>query len=319
MEKIKIIMDVDPGIDDAIAMCFAFGSEKFDILGFTTVFGNRSVDVTTENALRILELIGRTDVPVAKGAGRPIVKPYNMPKKSIVHGEDGLGDMENPLPAPTTKALDISAVEFMAQTIRNSEEPITLVPVGPLTNIATFIMTHPELLPKVKEIVLMGGSTMRGCISPVAEANVGNDPEAAHIVFSSGVKIRMAGLDATWKGYISFDELEEFRKVNWLTEIFYQMSGIYAEHYKLRMKEKGLAMHDSLPLAWLIDPSIVTSKDYYVKVDINGRYTYGMTVTDVNNVMGEKPNATVAMDVDRGRFIRMLVDGLETVANKKSK
>ncbi len=319
MEKIKIIMDVDTGIDDAIAMCLACGNEKFDVLGFTTSFGNRRIEVTTENTLKILELIGKTDIPVAVGAKRPIVKEYNPPEFSIVHGFDGLGDMKNPLPKPQTKPIDKSAVEFMADTLRSSDEPITLVPVGPMTNVATLIMAHPELMPKIKQVMLMGGSTMRGNASPVAEANILADPEAAYILFKSGVKISMACLDATWKGYIGFDELEDFKNNNWLTKELYNMCGIYAEHYRDRMKNPGIAMHDSLTLAWLADPTLVKSEDYYVTVDINGRYTYGMTVTDVRNVLHKKPNATVSLDVDRERFIKMIVDACENLANKKHK
>ena len=317
MEKIKIIMDIDVGIDDAIAMCLALGNEKFEVLGFTTTFGNRKVDVTTENTLKILELVGRTDIPVAKGAPRPMVKEYNPPEFSIVHGYDGLGDMADPLPKPSIKPIEKSAVEFMADTLRESEEPITIVPVGPMTNIATLIMTHPELLRKIKEVVIMGGSTLKGNASPVAEANIIQDPEAAYILFKSGLKIKMAGLDATWDGYIAFDELEEFGKANWLSEKIYSMCGIYAEHYRERMKNPGLAMHDSLTLAWLINPDLVKAEDYYVTVDINGRYTYGMTVTDVDNVMKYTPNATVAMGVDRVPFIQLIKDAIANLAAQK--
>lgn len=317
MEKIKIIMDVDVGIDDAIAMCLALGNEKFEVLGFTTTFGNRRCEVTTQNTLKILELVGRTDIPVAAGAVRPLVKEYNPPEFSIVHGFDGLGDMADPLPAPTITTCGKSAVQFMADTLRESDEPITLVPVGPMTNVATLIMTHPELMPKIKEVVLMGGSTIKGNASPVAEANIIQDPEAAYILFKSGLKIKMAGLDATWDGYIAFDELEEFGKANWLSEKIYSMCGIYAEHYRERMKNPGLAMHDSLTLAWLIKPELVKAEDYYVTVDINGRYTYGMTVTDVDNVMKYKPNATVAMGVDRVPFINMIKEAIANLAAQK--
>ena len=317
MEKIKIIMDVDVGIDDAIAMCLALGNEKFEVLGFTTTFGNRRCEVTTQNTLKILELVGRTDIPVAPGAVRPLVKEYNPPEFSIVHGYDGLGDMADPLPQPTITTCGKSAVQFMADTLRESDEPVTRVPVGPMTNVATLIMTHPELMPKIKEVVLMGGSTIKGNASPVAEANIIQDPEAAYILFKSGLKIKMAGLDATWDGYIAFDELEEFGKANWLSEKIYSMCGIYAEHYRERMKNPGLAMHDSLTLAWLVNPELVQAEDYYVTVDINGRYTYGMTVTDVDNVMKYKPNATVAMGVDRVPFINMIKEAIANLAAQK--
>ncbi len=317
MEKIKIIMDVDTGIDDAIAMCLALGNEKFDVLGFTTTFGNRKIDVTTENTLKILELVGRTDVPVARGAERPMVKEYHPREYSIVHGYDGLGDMAPALPAPAIKPIDMSAVEFMAKILAESDEPITLVPVGPMTNVATLILAHPELKEKIKEVVLMGGSTMQGNASPVAEANIITDPEAAYILFNSGVKLRMACLDATWKGYIGFDELDDFFGGNEIAETIQQMCGIYAEHYRDRMKNPGLAMHDSLTLAWLANPELVKSEDYYVTVDINGRYTYGMTVTDVKNVLKKQPNVTVSLDVDRVPFINMIKAAIENLAANK--
>jgi len=317
MEKIKIIMDVDVGIDDAIAMCLALGDERFEVLGFTTTFGNRRCEVTTKNTLKILELVGRGDIPVAAGAVRPLVKEYNPPEYSIVHGYDGLGDMTDPLPEPTIKPIDKSAVQFMVDTLRESDEPVTLVPVGPMTNVATLIMTHPELLHKIKEVVIMGGTTLKGNASPVAEANIIQDPEAAYILFKSGLKIRMTGLDATWDGYIAFDELEEFGKANWLSEKIYSMCGIYAEHYRERMKNPGLAMHDSLTLAWITNPELVKARDYYVTVDINGRYTYGMTVTDVDNVMKKQPNATVAMGVDREPFIQLIKDAIAKLAAEK--
>ena len=319
MDKTKIIMDVDTGIDDAIAMCLALGNEAFEVLGFTTTFGNRKVETTTENTLKILELVGRQDVPVAKGAAKPLVKKYNPPEFSVVHGKDGLGDIKNPLPAPKIQPVDMSAVEFMADCLRKSDTPVTLVPVGPMTNVATLLMAHPELKSKIDRVVMMGGSTMKGNASPVSEANIMADPEAAYILFNSGVKIYMTSLDATWNGYISFEELEEYKNNgNWLSDILCDMCGVYEEHYKLRMKNPGLAMHDSLALAWIVNPKLVTSEDYYVTVDINGRYTYGMTVTDVHNVMGKEPNTTVSLDVDRVPFIDMIKDAIKVLADKKA-
>ena len=318
MEKIKIIMDVDTGIDDAIAMCLACGNENFQVLGFTTTYGNRRVETTTENTLKILELIGKENIPVAVGADKPIVRPYNPPEFSIVHGKDGLGDLENPLPTPKIKPLEISAVEFMAQTLMQASEPITLVPVGPMTNVAALILAHPELKSKIKQVVLMGGSTLKGNASFVSEANIMADPEAAHILFKSGIKLYMTCLDATWNGYISFAELDEYKQNgNWLSKIICDMCGIYEEHYRIRMKNPGLAMHDSLALAWLIKPELVKSEDYYVTVDINGRHTYGMTVTDINHTTGIAPNATVSLDVNRQPFIQMIKDAIASLAAAK--
>ncbi|MEG1782533.1 MAG: nucleoside hydrolase [Oscillospiraceae bacterium] len=318
MEKIKIIMDVDTGIDDAIAICLALGNESFEVLGLTTTYGNRPIEATTENTLKILELIGKEDIPVARGADKPIVKPYNPPEFSVVHGRDGLGDMKPPLPMPKIKPIEMSAVEFMAQQLKNSQEPITLVPVGPMTNVAALILAHPELKPKIKQVVLMGGSTLKGNVTFVSEANIMADPEAAHILFDSGLKLFMTCLDATWKGYISFEELDEYKKNgNPLSDKILGMCGIYEEHYKLRMKNPGIAMHDSLALAWLAKPELVKSADYYVTVDIDGRYTYGMTVTDVHNTLHKQPNATVSLDVDREPFICMIKDAIALLNEEK--
>ncbi len=318
MEKIKIIMDVDTGIDDAIAMCLALGNDRFDVLGFTTVYGNRDIEKTTENTLAMLELLNRKDIPVAKGIEKPLVNEITHPEKSFVHGADGLGDIVNPLPKAKIKAIDMSAVEFMAKTLREANEPITLVPVGPMTNIAAFLVAHPELKSKIKEVVLMGGSSLKGNTSYVAEANIHKDPEAAYILFHSGVKIKMAGLDATMKSYLGFDEMDKFKNENWLSAILVEMCGIYEEHYRYRMKADGLAMHDSLPLAWLLKPELVYSEDCYVTADINGRYTYGFTVVDRKNVLNEKANVKVAFDItDREEFINMIKSAVQKLADER--
>ncbi len=318
MEKIKIIMDVDTGIDDAIAMCLALGNEKFDVLGFTTVYGNRDIEKTTENTLAMLELLNKTYIPVAKGIKKPLINEFNPPEKSFVHGADGLGDIKNPLPKAKIKAVELSAVEFMAKVLREEKEPITLVPVGPMTNIAAFLLAHPELKCKIKEIVIMGGSSLKGNTSFVAEANIHKDPEAAYILFNSGVQIKMAGLDATMESYLAFDEMDGFREENWLASILCEMCAVYEEHYRYVMKAKGLAMHDSLPLAWLIAPELVYSEDCYVTADIDGRHTYGLTAVDRKNVLNKKPNVTVAFNMtDRKRFVEMIKDAVQKLADEK--
>ncbi len=318
MEKIKIIMDVDTGVDDAVAMCLALGNEKFDVLGFTTVFGNRDIEKTTQNTLAMLELVNKTHIPVAKGLAKPLVNEFNPPEKSFVHGIDGLGDMKNPLPKAKIKTVDLSAIEFMAKVLREEKEAITLVPVGPMTNIAAFLLAHPELKHKIKEVVLMGGSSLKGNTSFVAEANIHKDPEAAHILFTSGVPIKMAGLDATMESYLAFSEMDDFRKENWLAEILCDTAGIYEEHYRHVMKAEGLAMHDSLPLAWLIEPELVYSEDCYVTADIDGRHTYGLTVVDRRNILKQQPNVAVAFNMtNRERFVKLIKDAVQKLADEK--
>ena len=189
----KILLDCDPGHDDAIALLLALASPEVELVGVTTVHGNQTLEKTTVNALKLLEFTGRTDVPVAAGAARPILREPFVAE--YVHGESG---MDGPsLPAPTTEPDPRHAVDFIADTIRASDEPITLVPTGPLTNIGLFLALHPDAAEQVDRIVLMGGAYGEGNVTPAAEFNIWVDPEAADRVFQSGLDVTMIGLDVT--------------------------------------------------------------------------------------------------------------------------
>jgi inosine-uridine nucleoside N-ribohydrolase len=191
----KIIIDTDPGVDDAMAIFYALASSELDVIGITTVFGNTTTDICTTNALRLLEIAGRTDIPVAAGAVRPLAMPYNG-TADIVHGEDGQGNVF--LPAPTTKPVPQHAVNFLIDTILQSPEPVTLVPLAPLTNIALMLLHKPDIVKHIREIVLMGGNAyVAGNVTPAAEANIWNDPDAADIVFGADCPVTMIGLDVT--------------------------------------------------------------------------------------------------------------------------
>ena len=307
-DRIPVIFDTDIGVDDAYALLLAAGSPSIQLLGITTCFGNSSVENCTENALRICELLGLRDVPVARGAEKALLRPKRDYEKSglfTVHGKDGLGGMRVRLPDPRKKVEQEDAVELMARLVRESPSKVVLVPVGPLTNVALFLMTYPELKGKIDGIAMMGGSAFGGNAYPRGEANIVADPEAAQVVFLSGLRIVMCGLDATDKAYLTKDDREMFRIVGReIGEFYYDMVKEYAAFHESVGRPEGPAMHDSVPVAWLIDPSILELKPARVEIDLDGRYTLGCTVTDF--VMRDRrPNAMVAMGIDRERFAEL--------------
>ncbi|MGL5972956.1 MAG: nucleoside hydrolase [Oscillospiraceae bacterium] len=304
MSKIPVIFNVDTGIDDAMAMTLAFSSNKLDVLGVCTLAGNTSLHNTNKNTLDVISFLGR-NVPVAKGADRPMMYEGVYTNFAPVHGKNGLANVT--LPESTLKNIDISAVEFMKQTLEKSTEKITIVSVGPLTNIATLILAHQHLLKKIEKIVIMGGATLSGNVKPTAEFNVNTDPEAAHIFFNSGVPIVMAGLDVTHKAYILKNELDEISKIDTKAgELFGKIVPFYYEQYMALKVLPGCPIHDVVTIAYLIDPDIFETKYLHVKVDINGALTKGCTVTDFKDVTKKKPNTEVILDVDREKFISLI-------------
>ncbi len=303
MNKIPIILDGDPGHDDAIAWVLANASKELDILAVTSCCGNQTIEKTTYNMMRICTLIG-LHVPTAKGRKRPLIsEPIIAP---TVHGESGLDGPA--LPEPDFELVQMDAVELMAKILRESKEQVTLVPTGPLTNIAALLLAHPELKEKIKQISLMGGGVQYGNWTPAAEFNILVDPEAADIVFSSGIPIIMAGLDVTEKAMIFPEDFERIRAAgnpvasvvaDWL-EFFYQ--------FHRSMGYEGAPVHDAVAVAALIHPEIMQMEDYYVEVETEGDFCKGATVADFRGVLGKKPNAKVIMGIDRKAFADLLVE-----------
>ncbi len=305
--RIPVILDTDIGVDDAFALLLAAGSPEIELLGITTCFGNSSVDNCTENALRICELLG-LDVPVARGAEKSLMWPkrdYERSDMLRVHGKDGLGNVRDALPEPEKKAEELDAVDLMAKLVRESPNKVVLVPVGPLTNIAVFLMAYPELKEKIDGIAMMGGSVYGGNAYPRGESNIVADPEAAESVFRSGVKIVMCGLEATEQAYLTRDDREMLRLVGGKPgEFYYDMVKEYTAFHERFGQSEGPCIHDSVPVAWLIDPSVVELKPAYVTVDMDGRYTLGCTAADFI-MRDKKPNAMVAMGLNRERFVEL--------------
>ena len=305
LKKIPVILDGDPGHDDAIGWTLAQGSGRFDILAVTSCSGNVGIEKTTYNALRVCTLLG-IDAPIAEGCPHPLTNDVmNAPS---VHGESGLDGPA--LPEPSMQVSSLGAVELMAKVLRESPEPVTIIPTGPETNVAALLLAHPELKPKIKQISLMGGGIATGNWTPAAEFNILVDPEAAKIVFTSGVPITMAGLDVTEKALILPEDFERVRALgNPVSDIVAQWLEFFYKFHR-SIGYAGAPMHDPCAVMALIHPEIFTIRPMYVQVETGGEYCRGTTVGDLLGFSGHAPNADVLMDVDRGRFADLLVEAI---------
>lgn len=304
--SLPIILDCDPGHDDAIALILALASPELELKAVTTSAGNQTPDKTLRNALRILTLLQRSDIPVAGGAVKPLMRELIIADN--VHGESGLDGPE--LPEPSFAPQACNAVELIAQTLRASQQPVTVVATGPLTNIALLLTSHPELHAKISRIVIMGGAAMLGNWTPAAEFNIYVDPEAAEIVFQSGLPIVMAGLDVTHRAQIMSEDIERFRQLgNPVAGVVADLLDFFMEYHKQeKWGFQGAPLHDPCTIAWLIKPEIFTCVDRWVGVETQGKYTQGMTVVDYYSLTANQPNTTVMMDVDRQAFVDLLVE-----------
>lgn len=310
MDKaLPIIIDCDPGHDDAIALILALASPKLNVLAVTTSAGNQTPDKTLRNALRILTLLGRHDIPVAGGAPKPLLRELIIADN--VHGESGLDGPALPEPGFAPQAL--TAVELMAKTLRASNEPVTLVPTGPLTNIALLLSAHPELKAKIARIVLMGGSAGPGNWTPAAEFNIYVDPEAAEIVFSAGVPITMCGLDATHAAQVMDEDIERIRAItNPIARTVAELLDFFMIYHRdPKWGFVGAPLHDPCTIAWLLRPELFNGIECHVSVETQGQYTVGMTVVDRYRLSPHEPNAKVLLGVERQGFIDLLVEQLQ--------
>lgn len=297
----KILIDTDPGVDDTMAILFALRSPELHVIGLTTVFGNTDVEHTTLNALRLVELEGNGHIPVAKGANYPLVRPRGR-LGTFVHGEDGMGNTNPPL--PKGKPVDIPAAQFIVETILANPGEITLVPVGPLTNIGLALLLCPEIASKVKEVVIMGGSAyQRGNATPAAEANVHNDPEATRLVFTAGWPLTMVGLDVTMKCVMSKAYLNNLSRAgNPATDLIGRILPFYqAYHDQVHGMQGAIHTHDPSAIAYLIDPSLFQTKQLPVYVEVDGLCA-GDTVPDPHRTWIDHPLTNVCLDVDAERL-----------------
>lgn len=306
----KVLIDTDPGIDDTMALLLALRSPELEVVGLTTVFGNTDVEVTAQNALRIVELEGNDHIPVAQGAGVPMVIPSRATGKRV-HGADGMGNT-NP-PPPKGKLHQKPAAQFIVETVMANPGEITLVPVGPLTNIALALRLEPRLVTAVKEVVIMGGAAnVPGNISPVAEANIHNDPHAANLVFGAGWKLSMIGLDVTTRATMTKDYIAKIASADTKAA---KLIGAIMPHYQ-KFHDDLLGMggsthtHDPSAIAYLIAPGLFTVEHMPMYVEIEGRCS-GATIPDRRKQWGDlsKP-VDVCVGVDAGRMFDLIAERL---------
>ncbi|MEO6284068.1 MAG: nucleoside hydrolase [Dyadobacter sp.] len=311
MNKIPIIIDCDPGHDDALMLMLAFGSGMFDVKAVTISAGNQTQEKTLSNALKILTLIG-ANVPVYQGAPKPMFRDLIV--ADYAHGETGLDGSS--LPTDTIKAEPIPAAEGIAAMLTNATEKITIVPTGPLTNIAIFLLAYPHLKDKIERISLMGGGVFRGNMTPCAEFNIYADPEAAAIVFSCGLPITMSGLDVTHQALVFQNDIDLFRSLgNKSGAAAADMMDFFSIFYRKNHAEMegGAALHDPCAIAWLINPGIFKTKPCYVDVETKGELTRGQTVVDFYNVLEKEPNVLVALEIDRKEYINMIYNAVKNL------
>ncbi|MEM7345468.1 MAG: nucleoside hydrolase [Chloroflexota bacterium] len=304
-EKIDVILDVDTGVDDALALLLAARSPALNLIGVTCVMGNVEIDKVVQNTLKVLEVAGATDIPVARGMTQPMNEAQYNAKG--VHGDDGLGNV--PLPDPQRQPEPEHAVEFLRRTLLNAENPITLVPLAPLTNIATLLLQYPEVKKNIKEIVIMGGAFDMGNASAVAEFNVRQDPEAADIVFQSGLPTVMYGLEVFRQVTFNRAEAEAFAASDRPSA---QLAGNLLLYFMNNFLREEVTIGDAGCVASVIEPSGLTTEEFPVRVELTGTWTRGQTVVDRRPLITRQresewqapmgTNISVALDVDYERY-----------------
>ena len=295
-----ILLDCDPGHDDAIALLLALGSDEVVLRGVTTVAGNQTLEKTTANAIRVLELVGRADVPVAAGADRPLVREPRV--AANVHGETGLDGPD--LPPPQAQPAGEHAVDFLAERIAGT----TLVATGPLTNVALLLARHPHARPE--RLVLMGGAIAEGNVTPAAEFNIWADPEAAARVFASGLEITMIGLDVTHRALFASERAERLRAAGRVGRIVAELLDFYGVFHREVYGFDGSPIHDAVAVAHVLDPTLLETRRLNVQVDCESALCRGRTVVDLWRRTGLEPNAHVAVGIDAERFLELLHERL---------
>lgn len=307
MSRQKIIYDCDPGHDDAIALMLAAGSPELELLGVTAVAGNQTLDNTGRNVCRVLQWLGREEIPAYAGCGRPLVR--ERVTAGDIHGETGL---DGPVFPPLHKALEREhAVSFLIRALLDSEGDVVVVTSGPMTNLALALRMEPAIAGKIRRIVLMGGSYTNGNVTPAAEFNILADPEAAHICFTSGRPITMIGLDVTRKVLCYPEIVERMAKVNTrASRLFVDLMKHFCKTQKEVFGWEGGPLHDPVTIASLLDLELLTTKPMNVRIDLSHGDSYGRTNCDCFDYLGLPATADVAVDVDVGRFWDIIEAGL---------
>jgi inosine-uridine nucleoside N-ribohydrolase len=316
MTPVPVVLDCDPGHDDMVAILLAAASPALDLRAITTVGGNGSLEAVTRNALLTCTHAGIRDVPVAAGAAAPLLRRVDADEDhaGAVHGASGMDGAD--LGEPDVALDPRHAVDLIADVLRASDAdaPVTIIPTGPLTNVALLLTRFPELKPRIGAIVLMGGAVATGNWRPLAEFNIWADPEAAHVVFSSGLPVTMCGLDVTHQALATEDVLARLRALDTpLSALVVDLLGFFADRYKSRWGFPAAPVHDPVAVARVIDPAIVGCVEANVVVELRGEHTRGATVVDRFGVTGRAPNAQVALELDHEAFWELVIDAVATL------
>lgn len=306
MEKTKIILDCDPGHDDAVAVLLAGSSEAIDLLGITVVAGNQTLEKTAKNALRVVQWLG-LDVPVYAGCGQPMIREKVI--AGDIHGESGL---DGPVFPPLDRDVQpMHAVEYMIRTLLDSDGDITVVTTGPMTNLAMAMRMEPRIVEKIQRIVLMGGSYQNGNVTPAAEFNIFADADAAYVCFTSGRPITMVGLDVTRKVLCYPEIVERMAKVgNKASQLFVDLMGHFCKTQKEIFGWEGGPLHDPVTVAALIDPTLLTTKPMNAQIENRSVQSYGRTNCDFFGYLQLPATADVAIDIDVEKFWNIVEQGI---------
>jgi purine nucleosidase len=302
---VKILLDCDPGLDDALAILLAHGDPNIELVAVTCVGGNVALANTTRNALQLGEYLGFNNIPIAAGAGEPLVRAAEH--ASHVHGSEGMGAVS--LPAPTATAIDIHAVDLIIETLRAAPGTVHLVATGPLTNIALALRKEPAIVEWAASFVIMGGSFTRGNSTPAAEFNIYADPDAAAVVFAAGWNVVMVGLDLTLQAIATPQVVDRMRQLGRLgDELVVPLSTFWSDGKDPDWN--GQAVHDVVAVAYITHPELFTSRPAHVEVETAGEFTSGMTVVDFR---ADTSNATVPTHLDVDAFWEYVFDSYSRI------
>lgn len=316
MNPKRIIIDTDPGVDDALTILLALASPEIQLEALSTTQGNVTVEKATRNALATLELLKASHIPVAKGCSLPLIGPLLV--SDHVHGNSGIGNAK--LPEAKTQSISEHAIDYLIERFLAQPGEISLFAIGPLTNVALAIRKEPRVAGAIKEMVIMGGAVREGGnITPQAEFNIYADPHAAHIVFHSGIPITLVPLDVTHKCILYRKDVQHLQKINSpITQFIYDSSEVYLDFTKEKTGIDGCALHDPLTLATIIAPELLTLEDHYVDVDISGGVSMGKTFADFYHTTGKPANMKVATDVRGEEFVEIFLQRMESLSKSIS-
>lgn len=308
-----MILDLDTGVDDALAIAYALADPEVDLIGIVSSYGNNLLDVCAENSLKLLELLGHTDIPVFKGLPHSCTTDHFdvMQVSKDIHGDNGIGDVE--LPAPSRALEEQSGVDFYIEAAHKYGKDLIIIPTGPMTNLAAALKKDPEIADLIGNVTFMGGAlTVEGNVTPVAEANINQDPKAADEVMKSNLPLTMVGLDVTLRTLLTKNETKQWRELGTASgKAFADITDFYIDaYYNLDIDKRGCALHDPLAVGVGIDPSFVSTISLFMKVVYQEGPYYGRTIGDNAKLNDPNPNVKVAINVDKERYLKAFMDRL---------